>query len=451
MKRPASLAGLVRALAAVLVACGLLAAGAGAAQAHPAETSAVLMTVHEDSVDLELQVPVRQYDQAADAALDVDGGDVEEHAEELAAYTLARLGLADADGALDLVVASVTEATVNDLPTAVIEVVATAPDGSVDGDLTLDYSLLIDRIATHEVYVSMVSDWADGTVTDEEPALLAVMDWEHTSYVVDRDGTGWASGVAATIRLGIDHIAAGPDHVLFLILLLVPAPLLARGRRWTVATDDARADGRRALRRAGLLVSCFTVGHTASLALVSTGLLSLPTVVTESLVAGTIIVAGVHALLPLARRGEAWTAGAFGVVHGTAFATTLVALDLSPGALAAAILSFNVGVELAQLVVVVALLPALVWASRSTWYGTFRWGIAGVGVLAGATWLAAVIAGRDSVLSGGVDWVVAHPWQSYAIALAVLAGVAMGPRAARRVGSRRDADRMRIVADAGGA
>ncbi|MDN4482818.1 HupE/UreJ family protein [Demequina lignilytica] len=432
----------MRGLAAlVLAAAAMVGLGAGAAEAHPAETTAVLVSIDEGSVELELQVPVRQYNAATSSDLDVDGADVEARADELAAYVLDRLEVADADGALDLSVSAVAETTVNDLPTADIVVIATAADGSVDGDVAIEYGVLIDTLATHEVYVSLVSDWEGGTLTDEEPELVTVLDWEHTTAQVSRDDGGWAEGLWATVRLGASHIAAGPDHVLFLVLLLLPAPLVAVGRRWVPRQATLRETAGAAARRAATLVTSFTAGHTISLALVSLGLISLPTVVTESLVALSVVAAAAHAMVPALRRGEAWTAGLFGIVHGTAFATTLVALDLPLGRLIAAIVGFNVGVELAQLVVVAALLPALVWAARSRWFAGLRWAVAAAGAVAGAAWLVGVVRGEASVLGAAFDAIIAHPWQAYAVALATLAVVSAGPRVRQSSAPVREASR----------
>lgn len=73
----------------------------------------------------------------------------------------------------------------------------------------------------------------------------------------------------------------------------------------------------------------------------------------------SIVIAAVHALRPLFPKGEWRVAGGFGLIHGLAFSQSLAPLDLDIAAKIGALLGFNVGVELAQLAVMVISLPLL--------------------------------------------------------------------------------------------
>lgn len=414
--------GRLRRLAAVGAVAGtLLVAAPTVAQAHPSETSAVLLTVGEDEVDVEMQIPLDRLVLATGLDIDDTAVSVAAAEDEIEAYLAEHVGLTDENGDYDVDISSVELGTVNAIPTLLVEAEAT-PARDAAGDVVLAYDAVSERIATHDVYVSVVSDWAGGVLPEGDPQLLGVLTSDDTTISLDRADASWWTGFTSTIALGMRHIAEGTDHLLFLAMLLLPAPLLAAGAR-----SRARWQERRTLpatlRRAGLVVSAFTVGHSLSLAAVSLGLLDVPTTPVEVLVAASIAVAAVHAVRPLVPRGEVWIAGLFGLVHGAAFATTILELDLDSGATLWAILGFNVGVELAQLLAIVVVLPLVVLMSRSRAYSVVRVALAAFGAVAAVAWIVAVLSGEDSVLQPAFDAVAAHPWVALAVFAATSAGL----------------------------
>ncbi len=183
-------------------------------------------------------------------------------------------------------------------------------------------------------------------------------------------GLGPLAGVPSMFRLGMRHIAEGTDHLLFLIALLLPAPLLAVRSRWAGAGSI-----RRSLVQIMRVVTAFTTGHSATLALGAWGLVSLPSRVVEVLIAFSILASAIHALRPVFPGREPAIAAGFGLVHGLAFATTLQNLGVGPWQRIASILGFNLGIETMQLIVVGAILPSLIILSRTPAYTGFqtRW------------------------------------------------------------------------------
>ena len=163
------------------------------------------------------------------------------------------------------------------------------------------------------------------------------------------------------------HIADGTDHLLFLLALILPAPLVAAGGRW-----GGYAGGRTALRRIVKVVTAFTLGHSITLVLGALGWARLPGAVVESVIALSILVSAVHALVPIFRGREVFIAGGFGLVHGLAFAATLADFGLDPWTMASSVLGFNLGIEAVQLLVILAAMPWLVLLARSRVYGPFR-------------------------------------------------------------------------------
>ena len=179
------------------------------------------------------------------------------------------------------------------------------------------------------------------------------------------------AGFHAFLLLGVEHIWTGYDHLLFLFgLLLVCATF-----RSIVA-----------------IISCFTVGHSITLALATFDLVNVSAALVEPLIAASIVFVGVE---NLARRGEAPRGRpaltlAFGLIHGFGFASVLRDLGVGAGGsgYAVPLFSFNLGVELGQLAVAAGVLP-IVWRLRkNAWF--LRRGVPALSALiaaAGLWWL----------------------------------------------------------------
>ena len=148
--------------------------------------------------------------------------------------------------------------------------------------------------------------------------------------------------VAATyLRLGVEHIATGADHLLFLLALLI----LVESTRRLVAT-----------------ITAFTVAHSLTLAAATLGWVHVPPAPVEAVIALSIVFLAAEIVRtregrPGLAASRPWLAAfAFGLLHGIGFAGALARLGLPEHAIPLALLFFNVGVELAQLLFVAALL-----------------------------------------------------------------------------------------------
>lgn len=147
------------------------------------------------------------------------------------------------------------------------------------------------------------------------------------------------------LREGLHHIASGPDHILFVIGLL----LLGGG-----------------LRRLLKIVTAFTLAHSITLGVAALGLWTPSSQVIEPLIALSIVCVGVENLLahPAERDFRPLLALGFGFIHGFGFAGPLVESGLPQGRLALSLLSFNLGVEAGQGLIVVACAPLLALLAR---------------------------------------------------------------------------------------
>jgi HupE / UreJ protein len=424
--------GRARSAFAALAAAILLAAVPATAGAHPMSTSAVFLAIGSGKVGGEVQLPV---DRLA-VALKRDLTPAEAAGPlraEIERYTHRHIHAVGADGReWKVAVGGGHIERIDNVDHIVMSLSLTPPDGKVT-DFDLRYDVIVDQLVTHKAIATIRSQWAKGT-TAHEPETLGVYDWRTKSLRVDADGGSWLQGVLATGGLGVQHISEGADHLLFLLMLLIPAPLVVRGGRWR-RRDDARASVIRVVH----VVTAFAIGHSVTLALATFGLIHIPSRLVESLIALSILVSAVHALRPLVPGGEAIIAAGFGLVHGLAFATLLGDLGLSGGALLSSLLGFNLGIEATQLLVVALMMPSLYALSRSAAYDTVRVSAALLGIgLAGAWFLERTTLIDTDPFASVSTALIDHPF-AVAAAFALLAAVTEylpGPRTTSRAISR---------------
>ena len=194
---------------------------------------------------------------------------------------------------------------------------------------------------------------------------------------------GAFSQLGAFVRDGAHHIWSGFDHVLFLLALLLPAVLRREQGRWLPAPRAGPA-----LAEVLKVVTAFTVAHSITLSLAALGVVSLPSRLVESCIAGSVVLAALNNVRPAVYRGRWLIAFFFGLIHGFGFASVLADLGLPQESLLIALVAFNIGVELGQLAIVTVFLP-LAYRLRSTTF--YRRGVLVVGsaviVLVAGTWL----------------------------------------------------------------
>lgn len=197
------------------------------------------------------------------------------------------------------------------------------------------------------IHQTFINVYEDGALR-----LQTILDAGHqdADYYSGSTQGRWAV-VKTFVVSGVDHILIGPDHILFLIGLLLLGGTLPR---------------------LALIITAFTIGHSITLSLAALDLVSPPARLIEPLIALTIVVVGADNLLVLhARRKHAapgaalesanqaseadiraWLAAAFGLIHGFGFAYVLKEFGLPQAALGWSLFAFNLGVEIGQLLIV---------------------------------------------------------------------------------------------------
>jgi hydrogenase/urease accessory protein HupE len=204
------------------------------------------------------------------------------------------------------------------------------------GEAGLRGTLAIEGVGKRYSAAMVKVFWLDGqsrvyTITSGQPTVQL--------YGSAEDQRGMGEIAKAYTVLGIHHILSGFDHLLFVLALLF---LVGFNKRLVAA------------------LTAFTVAHSLTLALSALGWLTLRGPPVEAAIALSIVlVAGeaLHKRDTLSRRWPALVAFLFGLVHGLGFAGALKAIGLPDNHLMVALLTFNVGVEVGQLMVVAAAYP----------------------------------------------------------------------------------------------
>jgi HupE / UreJ protein len=317
----------------IVLALGLLAAPA-LASAHPAPFSYLDLRIGTDVIEGTLVVHI------IDVAHDLDIATPERLLERSVAY-----------GNLDRLTALINQrlSLVADGQPLTIQWGDVDPIPDRQG-LQLHFRIHAARPATLGIHAVMfpydrlhqtfVNVYEDGGLRQQ--FVLAVNNPDRTYY------TGTTQGALAVIKTfvpaGIHHILIGPDHILFLIGLL----LLGGG--W------------KALLK---IVTAFTIGHSITLSLAALNLVTPPPTIIEPAIALSIVFVGADNLMRGGGRDvRALIALTFGLVHGFGFANVLREFGLPREALGWSLFSFNVGVEIGQLFIVLLVATALALIRR---------------------------------------------------------------------------------------
>jgi hypothetical protein len=176
----------------------------------------------------------------------------------------------------------------------------------------------------------------------------------HEAILDSRTQEATFSGVQATnlqtfwrfLRLGVEHIFTGYDHLAFLLGLLVATSTLGSLVK---------------------IITSFTIAHSITLALATFNVVILPTRLTESLIALSIGYVAAENLLDFRAMKRYYITFLFGLVHGFGFSNVLREMDLPKSSLALSLFSFNAGVEIGQITFVLLIFPLVQDLVSSGW------------------------------------------------------------------------------------
>ena len=224
----------------------------------------------------------------------------------------------------------------------------------------VEFDIFFDELPDNRAFVLIGSYW-EGGVFENESDEFALFSPGETVQMIDLDDPSWWKGFRQTVKLGIDHIEIGTDHILFILVLVLPSVLVARGMQWSPAPNFSSS-----LWRVLKIATMFTIAHSITLTLGGLGVVDLPTKPVEVLIAVSIAAAAAHNLWPKFANREWLIAFGFGLFHGLGFAGLLSDLGLDRTRRFSSLLGFNVGIELGQLAIIILIFPVL-FILRRTW------------------------------------------------------------------------------------
>ena len=317
-------------------------------------------SVHLGSWDIALRDldDVLRLDADGDGAITWD--ELSARAPAVRTYALSRLSLRTETGPCTVTAGATPIVEHSDGAYVRLPLTMACPSATGPTTLTLDYRLLFDIDPQHRAIVRLLS--VAGSV---RPIVLSAHD--HTRTLPLAGATGAASpGFGSFVLQGARHIGGGIDHLLFLLALLLPAVLVRKAGGWQPAPAI-----RSVLADVGRIVTAFTLAHSVTLTLAALGWARMPSRLTESAIAASVVIAAINNVRPFFGPDRWVVAFALGLLHGFGFSSALADAGITGTGLATALLGFNLGVEAGQLALVGVFVPLQFLVRRAGFYRRF--------------------------------------------------------------------------------
>lgn len=325
---------------------------AGAASAHKASDSYLQVDGSKAGLTVRWDIALRDLDAAIDLDTDEDGkltwAEVKAGWPKIESYAIARLSI---DGCALRPTGRALERR-NDGAYAVMFL---ASDCVPSEPPAIAYSLFPEVDPTHRGIAKIRLAGRPDVLAMLDPAQAAVANPATAS-----EGKTALTEAGGFLREGVHHILTGYDHVLFLLCLLLPSVMRRTPQGWRPVDKLSQA----VLPVVGI-VSAFTVAHSITLGLAALKVVCLPPSFIEPAIAVTIVLAAIDNVWPVFPVRRVVVTFFFGLIHGFGFAGVLSELELPTGQFALALLQFNVGLELGQLLIVCCV-TALLFLLRDT-------------------------------------------------------------------------------------
>ena len=219
----------------------------------------------------------------------------------------------------------------------------------------LDYDLFFDVDKNQKVFVKLRPQDTAQIMSSRTPKLLLTLAQPTL-----------LEGFKEFVMEGVWHIWIGVDHILFLLMLLIPSVyhISKRARIPREKFSDV-------LKEILKITTAFTLAHSITLALSVGNIVTLNITFVEVAIALSVLFTALNNIFTFTTKSTWMIAFAFGLIHGFGFANVLHELIDKKEGFAAMLVGFNLGVEIGQLAIVVALLPLLFFLRKSLFYQKF--------------------------------------------------------------------------------
>ena len=348
---------LVRLLVLTAIGFAVLGAALPQANAHRNDQSYLYLDIGV-GVQARLQMPFGDVSTALGIELAGDDDEVEENiaanADALMAYAADHVELGSPGQPWTITPVEARRAEEGlDFVEILFEVDTGQPDETPIDAVEVTLDPFFDEIADRDALLLVGNDWTRGIVDSEADQLVRLTPDSRTASAELGDSSQWKN-LWASVGLGVDHIRTGPDHMLFIVALLLPSVLI-----WRESWKPAKGFGS-TLWRITKILTMFTLAHSITFSLAGLGLVPAPGAkVTETIIALSIAVTALHNLRPIIVNREWVIALLFGLFHGFGFASLVGELEVTTQTELVSLAGRNIGIELGQLVVVLLTFPAL--------------------------------------------------------------------------------------------
>jgi hypothetical protein len=276
------------------------------------------------------------------------------------------------------------------------------PNRSKLRNFKLEYDAVIHQVVTHEAIIFIQSDWNNGIQDQSKAYPIGVVKLDVPSGTimplrVNLNEGSWWKGFRGMFLFGMQHIRAGLDHILFLLTLLLIAPLTMHNKEWTGFQGLGYTVSR------FLKISlAFTMGHSVTLLIGSFNLIHFRVQYIEVLIAISILISAVNCVRPIFLKKEIVIAAGFGLIHGLAFSISLSDVELGTASKLISILGFNLGIEAMQLIIMLLFFPILL-LSKYPFYRWVRIVFSVFTTIAASAWIAERISNEGNLVSSYVN------------------------------------------------
>ena len=232
--------------------------------------------------------------------------------------------------------------------------------------LQVSYDVMLAEKPQNTNMLLIEENWKTGTFDNESNALL-IFESPGKVQSLDLPSGRLLQGFWGVVKLGVEHILEGIDHVLFLVALLLPSVLRRKDSSQWFPVNKFSTSFLYILK----IATAFTVAHSITLCLATLNLVQVPSRFVESIIAASIGLAAVEIFYPIFK-GRAWLIiFLFGLFHGFGFADVLSELGVTSQYTALSLFGFNLGVELGQIVIIAVVFPVLYLLRNQRLYNPF--------------------------------------------------------------------------------
>ena len=367
------------------------------AVAHEVGWSYVFLNVEESGITGNMQLPIEELQQALELDTNGDGNLSEEETQaqwpSIEEYALRVLKLGSGTVDYTLSVTGRDRLVIEAADFAIVEFSAATPS-AIPTRLAIEFSPFFDNNTGHRGGLVIQNNVLTGIV-ENHSEIAFVFAPRQPRGNINLLGESIMVKVGRFVVEGIWHIWIGIDHVLFIVTLLLTAVMAKKQKRWEPVPDF-----RKAFINLVTIVTLFTVAHSITLALALRGWVTLPSRFVESIIALSVLVVAVNNIRPVLTDRIRWLVFLFGLFHGLGFASVLLDLLITRESKIIALIGFNIGVEIGQLVIVVLIFPLLYVIRGSSFYRRFLLpGFSAIVALISLWWLTTRALGVESFIS----------------------------------------------------